>query len=79
MNFEHDEQPTNPTRNRPLSSILDAEISRRGALRGGALGAAGFMAAGAGAMSLTSAAGAQADAIVGNFEAIGTNSKTNQG
>ncbi|MEM7091465.1 MAG: PhoX family phosphatase [Actinomycetota bacterium] len=69
MNFEHDEQPTNPTASRPLSAILDAEVSRRGALKGGALGAAGFIAANA----FAPAASAQGSGIVGNFTAIPTN------
>jgi len=70
MNFEHDERPANPTSNRPLTSILDAELGRRRALKGGALGAAGFMAAGSFASKAAAADGHTA--IVGDFTAIPT-------
>ena len=69
MNFEHDEVRTNPTSNRPFESILRAEVSRRAALRGGAIGAASFLAVGA---ATAKKASAQPSAIVGDFPAIPT-------
>lgn len=75
MNFEHDEVGTNPTHNRPFSSILRTEISRRAALRGGAATAAGFLAVGA--VTAKKASAAQPAAIVGDFEAIPTSRADN--
>ena len=70
MTFVDEDVPTNRSGNRPLGDILQAEVSRRNALKGGVAGAAGFIAAGA----VTTAAAAQSDAIVGNFDAIPTDS-----
>ncbi len=67
MDFVDDDIATNHSGNRPLLSILNAEVTRRQALRGGVVGAAGFMAAGS-----TTTAAAQPDPIVGNFTAIPT-------
>lgn len=72
MNFEHDEVSTNPTSNRTFESILKAEISRRAALRGGAVGAAAFVAVGV-ATSETAQA-AQANPLLGDFVPIPTSS-----
>jgi len=69
MNFAHDELSVNPTKNRPFQSILAAEVSRRSALRGGALGAASFLAVSA---VTVRKADAQPSAIVGDFEAVPT-------
>jgi len=70
MNFPHDEVGTNPTSNRPFQSVLAAEISRRTALRGGALGAAGFIALGA--VNVPKASAQTASGVVGDFTAIPT-------
>jgi len=72
MNFEHDEHSANPTTNRPFASILQAEISRRSALKGGAIGAATFLAVGAATAKNAAAQGASGTAIVGDFAAIPT-------
>jgi len=72
MNFEHDELSVNPSTNRPFDSILKAEISRRSAIAGGALGAATFMAAGAASTRPAAASTAQTSPVVGNFTAIPT-------
>jgi len=74
MNFAHDENPTNQSSNRPFESILRAEMGRRAALRGGALGAATFVAAGAATVATGKAAAADGHAIVGDFTAIPTDS-----
>lgn len=72
-----DDISTNLTNNRPISSILEAETSRRGALRGGLLGAASFM----GAMAITKTASAAPNAapvaasqgsLLGDFTPIAT-------
>lgn len=68
----NDEIPANMSGNRPFESVLAAEVNRRRVLRGGATGAAVFMASGAAAVANAPAAAAQGSGIVGAFDAIPT-------
>ncbi|MGI9595272.1 MAG: PhoX family protein [Acidimicrobiales bacterium] len=68
----HDEEPTNPTNNRPFEDILQAHLQRRTVLAGGvAMAATTFFAAGpAGAIGAAASAGAAGHQPLIGFEPI---------